>query len=581
MDEDMEFSERLDMSHSEQSPALESDDDDTTSVVVRQTQQLRRFRVFFVILLSLVAAGLAFTIYFLTHTQEVNSFKSSFEDRSDKIIDTFHVRAAQKIGALESLSIDTTSYVQFKNLTWPFVTLPDFSVKGASVRALSLSASIVLYPIVTTENILAWESYAKQNRGWIEQGLLMEATFDSFASSNRQLKENIDFVTVLQDDGERVPAEGEGPFFPAWQSSPVAADLTNLDLHSTPLFASDIDVVWETGEALIGRSEEGVTLGDILSSYRDTWDTSEFYDPNAPVDKMYFPVFDVLDPAVRRPVGIITSIMFWESFLHAILPPDQGGLYAVIRNECDQIYTYHIVGQQVDYVGPGDLHEKTTGDLFKEDNIFEFSTLTSDLISYKGTPFNNYCNYTMVLYPSQALEDEFITNIPWYFFALVLGIFFFTTMIIYCYDWRVEKNYQETYKKAKQAGAIVSSIFPAAVRRRLYQEDNSNSNSKTKGQGAFKQSVPSAVDAQKARLKGFLTENGPSMGLVRNNNNVDERDVVNDLDKKMEKPIADLFPETSILFADIVGFTAWSSQRYVSSAQTWTDIRSDQLICIL
>ena len=157
----------------------------------------------------------------------------------------------------------------------------------------------------------------------------------------------------------------------------------------------------------------------------------------------------------------------------------------------------------------------------------------------------------MSIYPTQDLEDEYVTARPWYFFGMVLGVFAFTAIIIYLYDSRVERNYQDTYKKAKQAGAIVSSIFPEAVRRRLYQDDNSNSNNPVKGQGAFKQEVPVAVDAQKAKLKGFLKEGTDGL------NNDKESSM------KPEKAIADLFPNTTILFADIVGFTAWSSQRYV------------------
>jgi Adenylate and Guanylate cyclase catalytic domain len=36
---------------------------------------------------------------------------------------------------------------------------------------------------------------------------------------------------------------------------------------------------------------------------------------------------------------------------------------------------------------------------------------------------------------------------------------------------------------------------------------------------------------------------------------------VNDVAVYKSKPIADLFPETTVLFGDIVGFTAWSSVR--------------------
>ena len=35
-----------------------------------------------------------------------------------------------------------------------------------------------------------------------------------------------------------------------------------------------------------------------------------------------------------------------------------------------------------------------------------------------------------------------------------------------------------------------------------------------------------------------------------------------------DRPIADLFPETTIMFADIAGFTAWSSVREPSQVFT-------------
>jgi len=147
-----------------------------------------------------------------------------------------------------------------------------------------------------------------------------------------------------------------------------------------------------------------------------------------------------------------------------------------------------------------------------------------------------------------------------FFFGLVIAIFVFLAVIIYVYDWKVEKNYQEVYKKAQQAGAIVSSIFPAAVRKRLYNEDNSNSRV---GAGGFKQAAPAGIDSTKAKLKGFLNDPasmpmGKMDGLDDHGNYEEKIEIPDKLD---DKPIADLFPDVTILFADIVGFTPWSSQR--------------------
>ena len=75
---------------------------------------------------------------------------------------------------------------------------------------------------------------------------------------------------------------------------------------------------------------------------------------------------------------------------------------------------------------------------------------------------------------------------------------------------------------------IVSSLFPSTVRDRLYQEKEEEE------KASSKKSV-------------FINE----QGLASGNTNKGEP----------SKAIADLFPEVTVLFADLVGFTAWSSSR--------------------
>ena len=95
----------------------------------------------------------------------------------------------------------------------------------------------------------------------------------------------------------------------------------------------------------------------------------------------------------------------------------------------------------------------------------------------------------------------------------------------------LHRRQKTVMKTAVQSSAIVSSLFPSNVRSRLYEE------AKPESANAF---LP-----QKNRLKTFLGDDGHT---------TDQKEM-------KDRPIADLFPETTVLFADIAGFTAWSSVR--------------------
>jgi hypothetical protein len=69
-----------------------------------------------------------------------------------------------------------------------------------------------------------------------------------------------------------------------------------------------------------------------------------------------------------------------------------------------------------------------------------------------------------------------------------------------------------------------------------------------------------ALAPAKLRLKSFLYEHKNS-GLEQEHQYDPEMQSSASYDAVETKPIADLFPHCTVLFADISGFTAWSSER--------------------
>lgn len=111
----------------------------------------------------------------------------------------------------------------------------------------------------------------------------------------------------------------------------------------------------------------------------------------------------------------------------------------------------------------------------------------------------------------------------------------FTSLVFILYDIQVERRQKSILRTATQSSEIVSSLFPSNVRDRLYAEREKTG----------------FLD-KKQKLRNFLA-----------GENIDMQEEVEDTAEYAygSKPIADLFPATSIIFADLVGFTAWSSVR--------------------
>jgi hypothetical protein len=357
---DFEISQSDNHSGNHTKPTQEENSEST--LAGRETRQLRKVRLAFLTLLILTAAGIGYALTTIIRKDEADAFEAKFVDQATKVIDSFHTSAHLKLGALESLSIAATSYANFKNETWPFVTLPDFALRGGDARSLAHSVSVALYPRVPANQRTEWEEYAIKHIERIDDALEFEqghtarrSLSSSGAAQTRKLDshqntEDVSEFVFSFEDGQKVSTQGDGPFFPSWQSSPVWTNLINCDLASSEIFASDLQAMQSGHNAIVGKAidlAEHSTSG-AFQAYTDYWASSEsFLQADEPVSKVLFPIFDSLSTSTKRdeePVGVLVAVLFWESFFYNVLPPGSSGITAVVTNECDQVYTYLIEG---------------------------------------------------------------------------------------------------------------------------------------------------------------------------------------------------------------------------------------------
>ena len=139
-------------------------------------------------------------------------------------------------------------------------------------------------------------------------------------------------------------------------------------------------------------------------------------------------------------------------------------------------------------------------------------------------------NPFVVRYIAAAVIDD--TNIKlspndtFVFTVAAALIFIFTSFVFLAYDCLVAYRQKIVMQRAEASSAIVSSLFPKNVRQSLYDENDEKKK-------------------QEAGKNNFLNSSELRAGITPSSS----------------KPIADEFDETTIFFADLVGFTSWSSNR--------------------
>jgi hypothetical protein len=279
-------------------------------------------------------------------------------------------------------------------------------------------------------------------------------------------------------------------------------------------------------------------------------------------------------------VGFIVGVISWESLFTDQISESSGKVLVVLHNSCGTQMTYEINGPDAVFLGKGDFHDC-------EYDSMEVSVLLNEAI--EGL---NQCIYGINVYPTDDFHSPFDTSAPWVYSALAVFMFFFTaskcqrvrgqlsnfafldsylclpvTAVFTIYDFLVQRRQRHVVDKADRTNQLVSTLFPSNVRDRLLGQNTVQDDFVFQDDNKTVRSNLTAEYLEKTKVTGDL---GP----------------VDPTNPYETKPIADLFPEATVrklellmdtakvrtapslytyticlVFADIVGFTAWSSVR--------------------
>ncbi len=307
------------------------------------------------------------------------------------------------------------------------------------------------------------------------------------------------------ENGEKVPYNaypGE-TIAPLWQIAPAAAPAVNVNLLSHPTIAESFDVMVKRG------GEVMTTAVEVDQMFDFAFDDYEKYRKKEPHMFLLQPVFSSFADD-KELVAVIVALTSVGNLLDRILPQGANGIHAVLKDTCGKVLTFEVNGAKANFVGFEDFHEPK----------WNHKERASTMEQYEEV-FDGLCEHTLYIYPSQKFRDTYDTNKPVVYTIIVVIAFVVTTVLLLIYDFTVSRRQEKTMRTALRSNAVVSNLFPEAVRDRVLKD----------------------VHKEPTKDKKGNTEAYLAAGEVN------------------DHPIADFYPAVTILFADIAGFTAWSSTR--------------------
>ncbi|CAJ1964594.1 unnamed protein product [Cylindrotheca closterium] len=458
----------------------------------------------------LAGAGIAAGMHVYLQGESEEIFESQMTTFADQISASVDESFTHIHGLLTALSTSLTATSLIGNSTaLPYHKSDTFVATGQSFLEEATVPLVSWSPIVQgTAELNAWEEYSK--------------------------------LAVH-------PTGGTGTYAPIWQTVTNQEDSssTNYNLYAQPKIRQSLEVVSDTGlHSLSGSVDTTSLYGRYKSS-----------ETNRLESLLMVPLLSNFSRTSQAVTGIVIAVVPWDTFFQGIFHDAIHKVDVVMSDGiCGNSMTMTIEGPEVILRGLGDRHDT------RYTHLAEMRDFVPDLTQ-------SDCKLSLTVYPTQEIVQEDESSFPPYVPILIVTVVF--SIIFVIYDVVLRRREEKVMGEAKKTNDILSALFPAGVHNRLFGKGNNDKIEEVEEEEAI--TAKQTPESSKYRLKSYLANEDQKTKANANINTplgTSAQESVPGADMYGTKPIADLFPNTTIMFADIAGFTAWSSVREPSQVFT-------------
>ena len=507
----------------------------------QDTFRVQFWRFYAVTAFLLTALGLIVATFRTLQLEDEHNYKADFRLYAKALTDAALEHQRDIREALLGFSQFLSTHAMTNDLLWPFVTIPLFEAYAETARRQGRLEMISTNTYLQEKNREAYVNYATDNLKWVQDGhrfqyghldhLLesVEQSYHPYIGAFATTESSHDNATTTANTHYQ-PDIVRSEYWPLWQSSPPPTTYQYLhwNMFGSNDYANVVSALQQVKNEIVMTPVRLNSMAQPLVAAATATKEQDSNNPNNnPNSLVFYPVHKVVGASQSDMVAMVGAAIAWNRALQNVIPDGVRSMDAVLTNNCHQTFTYRVNGPDVTFLGDGDWHNSDFSDIGVEMDLT--TQQQQQYVSHPNVPATpGHCQYSLRIYPTSDFRASYESDTPAAFTAVVATVFFFVCMLFYIYDITVANRNDRLLVQAAQSNALVSSLFPNSIRERLMGERASQDD-------AFKQAYGLR---DQGSIKAFMKDGMTSQVEVRRG-----------------KPIADLFPDTTVLFGDLAGFT--------------------------